>query len=146
MRVCSFQWEHSYSTIQRQHYHKCMRLTGQTAECCKRPNALSGELFNIKTLFLSIRIPIIKIRRSWDCLIFIMAIPSQVRQHGALKPIFLTRIYWTIIEFKAWIDNYITYNCGLKSIIHVPTSKTAAIIIVEIWTWMSNYIRQVPWV
>ena len=36
---------------------------------------ISGPCFNIKTIFPGVRIPIIKIRRSCDCLIFIMGIP-----------------------------------------------------------------------
>ena len=40
----------------------------------------SGSHFNIKIIFPSIRIPIIKIRRSWDRLIFTMGILMMVNQ------------------------------------------------------------------
>ena len=41
----------------------------------------SGPGFNIKTFFPGIGIPIIKRRRSWDRLLFIMGIPILARQH-----------------------------------------------------------------
>ena len=46
-----------------------------------RFNSISGSHFNMKTIFPCIGLLIIKIRRSWDHLIFIMGIPILVRQH-----------------------------------------------------------------
>ena len=53
-----------------------------------------GVGFNIKTVFLGIMIPVMKIRRLWDCLIFIMGIHILVRQLLYIETIPLYRIQY----------------------------------------------------
>ena len=48
---------------------------------CEFPRSWPGPCFNIKHIFLGIEISMIKIRRSWDRLFFIMGIPILGSQH-----------------------------------------------------------------
>ena len=50
-----------------------------------------GAHLNIKTVFSGMRISIIKIRYSWECVIFIVGFTSPVRQHPYIVAI--ARVY-----------------------------------------------------
>ena len=56
--------------------HLYLRFNGMSNHGCCSP----GACFDIIIIFPNIRISIIKIRRSWDRLIFIMGIPILLRQ------------------------------------------------------------------
>ena len=57
-------------------------------------NSQSGLCFNIKTVFWYMEILIIKIRWSWDHIIFIMEIPIFVRQHRYIETV--PCFYWPL--------------------------------------------------
>ena len=70
-----------------------------------------GSVANIKAVFPDIGIPIIKIRRSWDRLIFIIGIPILVRGHFIWgRPIG----FFPETAVRSWRNHYI--QCQRKFI------------------------------
>ena len=73
-----------------------------------------GACLNIKTVFPGIEIPIIKIRKTWDCVTFIMGICILVRQHLHFETvprssadmilIIAILIYWWLYAKDIWLQ------------------------------------------
>ena len=61
----------------------------------------SGLRFNIKTVFPRYRIPMLKIRWSWDRLIFNMGIPILVRRH-----LYIETAPWCLVQYGISILNW----------------------------------------
>ena len=70
--------------------HKCfwkaplihlLKMDSWWVELCRSSLSSTWSCLNIKTIFPDMGISIIKIRQSWDCLIFIMGAPILVRRH-----------------------------------------------------------------
>ena len=72
---------------------------------------------NLKISFTSTGIPMIKIKQSHDCLIFIMWFPILVRWHP-----FIESAYWCVM----WSVVHIQYLCGCKTFILESCQHLAA--------------------
>ena len=77
---------------------------------------------NIKTVFPGMRISMLKIRRSWDRLIFIMGIPILVRRHLYIE----TAKYWLVHSYLSALHNW---HWGNHMIAPVPVTHIW-------WIWM----------
>ena len=74
--------------------------------------------FNIKTVVPDIEIPIIKIRRSWDRLIFIMGIPIHIRQH-----LYIEMAQKRPFQYKVFPSTGI--HMGIPLLVRHPFTETA---------------------
>ena len=50
-------------------------------DCLLEMSWYPGAHFNMQTVFPCVEISLIKIKRSWDCVMFIMEVPTLVRWH-----------------------------------------------------------------
>ena len=66
----------------------------------------AGSCLNIKTIFPRMGIPMLKIRRSWDRLIFNMGIPIQVRRHH----------YTAMLKIR-WSQDRLIFNMGIPILV-----------------------------
>ena len=100
-----------------------------------------GPRLNIKTVFLCIGISMIKIRRSWDRLIFIMGIPILVRWHLYIgSPLLSVRISmsrrWDIWCLYFWSKvNIWNVNCARATAFHFDTWMG---VVVKVWNFLDR--------
>ena len=87
-----------------------------SAELCFHFNHLC---FDIKTIFPGMRLSILKIRLSWDRLIFTMGIPILVRQHDYFEMVLISSTYQTnwLIGLDAVFDTERPYTTTLHWVV-----------------------------
>ena len=83
---------------------------------CHDLSETSRARFNIKTVFLGMGIPMLKIRRSQDHLIFNMGMPILVRQHLYIE--MAPRTQWNHWGFFDQSQCSLATGCGINAISH----------------------------
>ena len=132
----------------------------------------AGPCLNIKTIFPRIGIPMLKIRRSWDRLIFNMGIPIQVRRHHYTAmfkirwsqdrlifnmwiPILVRRHHYTAMLKIRWSQDHLIFNMGIpipvrrhhytETAPHFPQPLTCVVAPADQWSadqWSYNQLLQ----
>ena len=121
---------------------------------------VSSPYLNIKAVFTDMGIVMIKIRRTWDRLIFIMGIPILVKQHLYIEwndyfgsnfeyKDILSAKKIPIVEIRQLYDG-LNFMIGVHAQ-HLLTVPRHALYwrlsdeTIWVWAWMSNYIPSLGW-